>query len=298
MRRVLYFLATNLAILIVFGTVLKILGVEPYLGQQGISYESLLIFAAVIGMGGSFISLALSKWTAKRLTGAEVITSPGNEKEAWLVSTVSDLAGQSGIGMPEVAIYRAEDVNAFATGMRRDNSLVAVSSGLLQRMDREEVRAVLAHEVSHIANGDMVTLALIQGVVNTFVIFLSRVIGYTVDRVVFKKERGRGIGFWLTTIIAEIVLAILASIIVFWFSRKREYRADSGAAGIVGKRPMIEALESLKASIQRPHLPDEMAAFGISGTKKRGLAALFATHPDLDDRIRALAESSYPDIIS
>jgi heat shock protein HtpX len=295
MRRVLLFLITNLAILAVLGTVLKILGVEPYLSQQGINYESLLIFAAVFGMGGAFVSLALSKWMAKRLTGAEVLTSPGNEKEAWLVHTVSEIAGASGIGMPEVAIYRAEDMNAFATGMRRNNSLVAVSSGLLQRMDREEVRAVLAHEVSHIANGDMVTLALIQGVVNTFVIFLSRIIGYAVDRAVFKNERGRGIGFWVTTIVAEIVLAILASIIVFWFSRKREYRADSGAAGIVGKRPMIDALRSLKASLQKAHLPDEMAAFGISGTKKRGLAALFATHPDLDDRIRALAESSYPD---
>lgn len=295
MRRVLLFLITNLAILAVLGTVLKILGVEPYLSQQGINYESLLIFAAVFGMGGAFVSLALSKWMAKRLTGAEVLTSPGSEKEAWLVHTVSEIAGGSGIGMPEVAIYRAEDMNAFATGMRRNNSLVAVSSGLLQRMDREEVRAVLAHEVSHIANGDMVTLALIQGVVNTFVIFLSRIIGYAVDRAVFKTERGRGIGYWVTTIIAEIVLAILASIIVFWFSRKREYRADSGAAGIVGKRPMIDALRSLKASLQKAHLPDEMAAFGISGTKKRGLAALFATHPDLDDRIRALAESSYPD---
>jgi len=200
--------------------------------------------------------------------------------------------------MPEVALYQSDDMNAFATGMRRNSSLVAVSSGLLQRMDREEVRAVLAHEVSHIANGDMVTLALIQGVVNTFVIFFSRVIGYTVDRLVFKTDRGRGIAFWVTTIIAEIVLAILASIIVFWFSRKREYRADSGAAGTAGKRPMIDVLRSLKASLQKAHLPDEMAAFGISGTKKRGLAALFATHPDLDDRIRALAESSYPDYTS
>jgi heat shock protein HtpX len=298
MRRVLLFLITNIAILIVLGTVLKILGVEPYLSQQGINYESLLIFAAVFGMGGAFISLAISKWMAKRLTGAEVLTSPGSEKEAWLVHTVSEIARSAGIGIPEVAIYRAEDMNAFATGMRRNNSLVAVSSGLLQRMDREEVRAVLAHEVSHIANGDMVTLALIQGVVNTFVIFLSRVIGYAVDRAVFKNERGRGIGFWVTTIVAEIVLAIVASIIVFWFSRKREYRADSGAAGIVGKRPMIDALRSLEASLQKAHLPDEMAAFGISGTKKRGLAALFATHPDLDDRIRALAGSSYPDHIS
>jgi heat shock protein HtpX len=298
MRRVLLFLATNVAILIVLGTVLKILGVEPYLKQQGISYQSLLIFAAVFGMGGAFISLSLSKWTAKRFTGAEVITSPGNEREAWLVREISGLAHDSGIGMPEVALYQADDMNAFATGMRRDSSLVAVSSGLLHRMDREEIRAVLAHEVSHITNGDMITLALIQGVVNTFVIFLSRVIGYIVDRAVFKNERGRGIGFWVTTIVAEIVLAILASIIVFWFSRKREYRADSGAARLVGKRPMMDALDSLKSSLNKAHLPEEMAAFGISGRKRGGLAALFATHPDLDDRIRALEESRYPDYIS
>jgi len=298
MRRVLLFLATNVAILIVLGTVLKILGVEPYLTQQGINYESLLIFAAVFGMGGAFISLSLSKWMAKRFTGAKVITSPGNEKEAWLVREVSGLANASGIGMPEVALYKAEDMNAFATGMRRDSSLVAVSSGLLHRMDREEISAVLAHEVSHIANGDMITLALIQGVVNTFVIFLSRVIGYIVDRAVFKNERGRGIGFWVTTIVAEIVLAILASIIVFWFSRKREYRADSGAARLVGKRPMMDALGSLKSSLNEAHLPEDMATFGISGRKRGGLAALFATHPDLDDRIRTLKESQYPDYIS
>ena len=298
MRRVLLFLATNVAILIVLGTVLKILGIEPYLTKQGINYESLLIFAAVFGMGGAFISLSLSKWTAKRFTGAEVITSPGNEREAWLIREISGLAHASGIGMPEVALYQADDMNAFATGMRRNSSLVAVSSGLLHRMDRKEIRAVLAHEVSHIANGDMITLALIQGVVNTFVIFLSRVIGYVVDRAVFKNERGRGIGFWVTTIVAEIVLAILASIIVFWFSRKREYRADSGAARLVGKRPMMDALDSLKSSLHKAHLPEEMAAFGISGRKRGGIAALFATHPDLDDRIRALEESQYPDYIS
>jgi heat shock protein HtpX len=298
MKRVLYFVITNLAILVVLSAVLRLLGVEPFLQQQGLSYRSLLIFAAVFGMGGAFISLALSKWTAKRLTGAQVITSPVSGTETWLVKTVSELARASGVGMPEVAIYSSEDKNAFATGMRRNNSLVAVSSGLLNRMDKEEIRAVLAHEISHIANGDMITLALIQGVLNTFVIFLSRVIGYIVDRAVFKNERGRGIGFWITTILTQIVLAILASIIVFWFSRKREYRADSGAAGLVGKKPMIGALQSLKASIQQQHLPDAMAAFGISGSKKRGLAALFATHPDLDDRIRALTESAYPDFIS
>lgn len=295
MKRLLFFLLTNLAVLVVLSTILRLFGVEPYLTQYGLNYESLLIFAAVFGMGGSFISLALSKWMAKRMTGAKVILSPANETEAWLVRTVADLAKKSGIGMPEVAMYSADDKNAFATGMRRNNSLVAVSHGLLRGMGRDEVRAVLAHEVSHIANGDMITLGLIQGVVNTFVIFLSRVIGHTVDRVVFKNERGHGIAFWVTTILAEIILAVLASIIVFWFSRKREYRADGGAAGLVGKKPMIGALESLKASVRMEHLPDEMAAFGISGKRKGGLAALFATHPDLDDRIKAVARSRHPE---
>ena len=292
MRRIIYFLITNLAILLVLGTVLKILGIEPYLTQQGLDYKSLLIFAAIFGMGGSFISLSLSKWTAKRLTGSSVIKEPRTEKEVWLVRTVSNLAREAGIGMPEVAIYNAKDPNAFATGMRRNHSLVAVSSGLLYQMGREEVRAVLAHEVAHIANGDMVTLALIQGVINTFVIFFSRIIGNIVDRIVFKNEEGHGIAFWVTTIIAEIFLALLASIIVFWFSRRREYSADHGAAEMVGKRHMIGALKSLKASIQQPHLPDQMATFGISGKKKRGLAKLFATHPSLDDRIKTLEASS------
>ncbi len=295
MRRIFYFLVTNLAILIVLSAALRMLGIEPYLSQQGINYQSLLVFAAIFGMGGSFISLALSKWSAKRLTGAKVIESPANEAEAWLVRTVGDLAKKAGIGMPEVAVYPAEDVNAFATGMQRNKALVAVSVGLMRKMDRDQVRAVLAHEVGHVANGDMTTLALIQGVVNTFVIFLARVIGHFVDRVVFKNERGHGPAFWITTIVAELLLAVLASIIVFWFSRKREYRADSSAASMVGKKPMMSALEALKASVNRPHLPDEMAAFGISGGKKKGLAALFATHPDLDDRIMALAASRHPE---
>lgn len=295
MRRVIYFLITNIAILIVLSTAMRLLGVEPYLTAYGLNYQSLLIFAAVFGMGGAFISLALSKWTAKRLSGAQVIKEPANETERWLVRTVSELAAKSNIGMPEVAIFPSDDMNAFATGMSRNKSLVAVSAGLLRKMDKEKVKAVLAHEVAHAANGDMITLALIQGVVNTFVLFLSRVIGHTVDRVVFKNERGHGPAFWITTIIAEIVLAILASIVVFYFSRKREYRADSGAAALVGKKPMTGALEALKASIRQPHLPDKMAAFGISGTKRRGLAALFATHPDLDDRIGTLEASDYPD---
>ncbi len=295
MRRVIYFLITNIAILIILSTAMRVLGVEPYLTAYGLNYQSLLIFAAVFGMGGSFISLALSKWTAKRLTAAQVIKEPANETERWLVRTVSELATKSNIGMPEVAIYPSDDMNAFATGMSRNKALVAVSVGLLRRMDREKVKAVLAHEVAHAANGDMITLALIQGVVNTFVLFLSRVVGHTVDRVVFKNERGHGPAFWITTIIAEIVLAILASIVVFYFSRKREYRADSGAASLIGKKPMIGALEALKASIRQPHLPDKMAAFGISGAKRSGLAALFATHPNLDDRIASLESSNYPD---
>lgn len=295
MRRVFYFLFTNFAILLVLSAAMRVLGVEPFLTAYGLNYQSLLLFALVFGMGGSFISLALSKWTAKRISGAQVINEPSNETERWLVMTVSELASTSNIGMPEVAIFPSDDMNAFATGMRKNNSLVAVSSGLLRKMNRERVKAVLAHEVAHVANGDMITLALIQGVVNTFVLFLSRVIGHTVDRVVFKNERGHGPGFWMTTIIAEMVLAILASIIVFYFSRKREYRADSGASALVGKKPMIGALEALKASVRQPHLPDKLAAFGITGAKRRGLSALFATHPDLDDRINALKMSVYPD---
>ena len=295
MRRIIYFLFTNFAILMVLSTAMRVLGVEPYLTAYGLNYRSLLIFALVFGMGGSFISLALSKWTAKRMSGAEVIQEPANDTERWLVRTVSELAAKENIGMPEVAIFPSEDMNAFATGMSRNKALVAVSAGLLRKMDREQVKAVLAHEVAHAANGDMITLALIQGVVNTFVLFLSRVIGQTIDRVVFKNERGHGPAFWITTIIAEIVLAILASIIVFYFSRKREYRADTGAAALVGKKPMIGALEALKASVRQPHLPDKLAAFGISGTKRTGLKALFSTHPDLEDRVAALEMSVYPD---
>lgn len=293
MRRISYFLITNLAILIVLSVVVRLLGIEPYLTPYGLNYQSLLIFAAIFGMGGAFISLAISKWTAKRLTGAKVIKSPTNEAERWLIRTVSDLASGTKIGMPEVAVYPSNDINAFATGMRRDKALVAVSHGLLRSMDKGEVRAVLAHEVAHVANGDMITLTLIQGVINTFVLFLSRVIGYTVDRVIFRNQEGHGIGFWVATIVAQVVLGILASIVVLWFSRMREYRADSSAAKLVGKKPMIGALETLKASVRQPHLPDKMAVFGISGSKKRGIAALFATHPDLDDRIAALERSPY-----
>jgi heat shock protein HtpX len=230
----------------------------------------------------------MSKWTAKRFTGARVIEQAANSHEQWLLSTVQRQAQAAGIGMPEVAIYDSVDVNAFATGMSRNNALVAVSSGLLNAMSQDEAEAVLAHEVSHVANGDMVTLALIQGVVNTFVIFLSRVIGHLVDRVVFKTERGHGPAFWITAIVAELVLGILASIIVMWFSRQREYRADAGGANLAGRQKMIAALERLKQGVNQPHLPDQLAAFGISGGVGGGLRRLFMSHPPLDERIAAL----------
>ena len=294
MKRIFLYLATNLAIVLVLGITLRLLGFERILDEQGVGLDinSLLMFAAVFGFGGSFISLAISKWMAKRATGARVIETPANAIEQWLVSTVRRQAEAAGIGMPEVAIYNAPDVNAFATGMSRNNALVAVSSGLLQAMNKDEAEAVLAHEVSHVANGDMVTLALIQGVVNTFVIFLSRVIGHVVDRVVFKVERGHGPAFWITAIIAEILLGILASIIVMWFSRRREFQADAGGARLAGAGKMIAALERLKRSSGQPHLPDQLAAFGISGGLGSGIKRLFMTHPPLDERIAALRRAA------
>ena len=290
MKRVFLFLATNVAIVLVLGISLRVLGFERILDEQGVGLDvnSLLVFSAMFGFGGSLISLMISKWTAKRFTGAQVIETPRNATEQWLVETVQRQANAAGIGMPEVAMYQSPDANAFATGMSRNNALVAVSSGLLQVMDKGEVEAVLAHEVSHVANGDMVTLALIQGVVNTFVIFLSRVIGHTVDRVVFKNERGHGPAFWITAIIAEIVLGILASIIVMWFSRQREFRADAGSASIEGREKMIAALEKLKKTSEQPHLPDQLAAFGISGGIGHGMKRLLMSHPPLDERIAAL----------
>lgn len=289
MKRILLFLATNLAIIIVLSITLRLLGVERILDESGagLNFNNLLVFAAVFGMGGAFISLAMSKWTAKRMTGARVIDDPRTPTEIWLVETVRRQARAAGIGMPEVAIYDSPEVNAFATGMSKNNALVAVSTGLLNSMTREEAEAVLGHEVSHIANGDMVTLALIQGVVNTFVIFLARVIGHLVDRVVFKTERDHGPAFWITTVIAELVLGILASLIVFWFSRQREFRADRGGARLAGRDKMIAALERLKRVHSEP-LPDQMAAFGIAGGMGQGLKRLFMTHPPLDERIEAL----------
>jgi len=290
MKRILLFIVTNLAVVLVLSVTLRLLGVERILDEQGtnLNLNSLLVFAAVFGMGGAFISLAISKWTAKRMTGAEVIERPSNEVEEWLVRTVHEQARQAGIGPPEVAIFDSPDPNAFATGMNRNSALVAVSTGLLQRMSRREVEAVLGHEVSHVANGDMVTLALVQGVVNTFVIFLSRVIGHFVDRVVFKTEHDHGPAFWVTSIIAQLVLGILASIVVMWFSRQREFRADRGGAALTTSAQMIAALERLKASVDQPHLPDQMAAFGISGGGGGGLRRLFMSHPPLEERIAAL----------
>lgn len=287
MKRIFLFLATNLAVVLVLSVTMRLLGVEPYLNAQGLNLNALLIFAAVMGFGGAFISLALSKWTAKMSVGARVISEPQNSEEYWLLQTVARQAQAAGIKMPEVAVYDAPEVNAFATGMSRNASLVAVSTGLLRSMSRAEAEAVLGHEVSHAANGDMVTMALIQGVVNTFVMFLSRVIGHTVDKVVFKTERGQGPAFFVTMIVAEVVLGILASIIVMWFSRQREFRADRGGADLAGRQNMIDALKRL-GSLHPAPLPDKMAAFGIAGGVGAGLKRLFMTHPPIEERIAAL----------
>lgn len=292
MKRIFLFLATNLAIILVLSITARLLGVDRFMTANGLNLGMLLGFAAVIGFGGAFISLAISKWMAKRTTGAQVIEQPRNATEQWLLETVQRQAQQAGIGMPEVAIYNAPDPNAFATGMSRDNALVAVSTGLLQNMSADEVEAVLAHEVSHVANGDMVTLTLIQGVVNTFVIFLARVIGYAVDSFLRREgdNSGPGIGYWVATIVAELVLGILASIIVMWFSRQREFRADAGGAGLAGKDKMVAALQRLQAAHTPSQLPNEMAAFGINSGSS--LSKLFMSHPPLDERIRVLQQGA------
>jgi len=290
-KRVGLFLITNLAIILVLSFTARILGVDRFLTQNGLNLGALLIFSLLFGFGGSFISLALSKWMAKRWTGAQVIENPSTPTERWLVDTVRRQAQLAGIGMPEVATYEAPEINAFATGMNRNNALVAVSTGLLRSMTPDEAEAVLGHEVTHVANGDMVTLALIQGVVNTFVIFLARVIGYVVDRVILKNNR-LGIGYWVTPIAAELVLGILASIIVLWFSRRREFRADAGGAQLAGRDKMIGALERLKAMYAPSTLPQQVEAFGISGKEGNSLARLFMSHPPLDERIATLRESA------
>ncbi|MDP2795288.1 MAG: protease HtpX [Sulfurisoma sp.] len=286
MKRIFLFLVTNIAVMVTLSVVASLLGVNRFLTANGLDLGALLMFAAVFGFGGAFISLAISKWSAKMAVGAQVIEVPRNSAEYWLVDTVKRQAQAAGIGMPEVAIYDSPEVNAFATGMSRNSALVAVSTGLLERMTREEAEAVLGHEVSHVANGDMVTLTLIQGVLNTFVIFLSRAIGYFVDRVVLKNDRGPGLGYMLTHIVLEILFGILASVVVMWFSRQREFRADAGGARLAGRGSMIAALQRLQALQVESQLPEKVAAFGISG--KRGWSALFTTHPPLEERIEAL----------
>jgi len=288
-KRIVLFVATNLAVLLVLSVVLRLLGVDRILDESGtgLNYEALLIFSLVLGFGGSFVSLAISKWMAKRSTGARVISQPSNPTESWLLSTVQRQAQAAGIDTPEVAIYDSPDMNAFATGARRNNALVAVSSGLLSGMQRDEVEAVLAHEVSHVANGDMVTLTLVQGVLNTFVIFLSRVIGHVIDRVVLKNERGYGIGYFGAVIAAQLLLGILASVIVMWVSRQREFRADAGSATLNGREPMIRALARLDRGAPA-QLPESLEAFGISGRRATGLKRLFMSHPPIAERIEAL----------
>lgn len=292
MKRIFLFLLTNLAVMLVLSIIISVFGIGNVLDEAGVGLDlgALLVLSAVVGMTGSLVSLAMSKFMAKQMTNAQVINQPRSEMEQWLVRTVERQAQQAGIGMPEVAIYESPDLNAFATGMFRNDALVAVSTGLLQGMTRDEVEAVLAHEVSHVANGDMITLALIQGVVNTFVFFLSRVLGHFIDRVVFKTESGHGPAYWVTAIIAQIVLGILASAIVMWFSRIREYRADAGGAALASRQKMIAALERLQASIKQPHLPEQLEAFGISGGMGHGFKRLFMSHPPLDERIQALKE--------
>jgi len=290
MLRIALFLLTNLAIVLVASITLSLLGFEGYLASNGVdlNLSSLLVFCFVFGMAGSVVSLLLSKTMAKMGTGTQIIESPRNADEQWLVATVAELAKDAGIGMPEVGIFQSQTSNAFATGWDRNNALVAVSTGLLSRFSRDQARAVMAHEIGHVANGDMITLALIQGVVNTFVMFFSRVIGHTIDRAVFKTERGHGPAFYITTFVAEIILGILASIIVFWFSRQREFRADQAGAQLAGAPAMIGALERLRAEQGTPsELPDSMVAFGIR-TGGNTMMRLFMTHPPLEERIAAL----------
>jgi len=282
--RIVLFLATNMAIIVLLGIVMSLLGVDSR------STSGLLVMAAIFGMGGSFISLAMSKWIAKKSTGAQVIVNPRNQTEQWLYNTVRRMAEQAGIGMPEVAIYESPDLNAFATGMKKNDALVAVSTGLLQNMSKDEVEAVLAHEISHVACGDMVTMALIQGVLNTFVILLSRLAANVINNFFSSDEEGGGLGFFgymAVTIVLEIVFGLFASIIVMWFSRKREYTADRGAAYLTSKDKMVSALRRLQVHHEPSHLPDQVAAFGIR-PKAGVMADLFRSHPPLEDRIKAL----------
>ena len=286
--RVGLFLATNFAILMVLGVSMQLLGIDAYLADGGLNLSGLLFMSAVIGFAGSFISLAMSKSMAKRSMGVQVIEQPRSAEERWLVETVRRQAQQAGIGMPEVGVFDSPQPNAFATGMNRNAALVAVSTGLLHHMRPDEVEAVLGHEVSHVANGDMVTMGLLQGVLNTFVIFFSRIIGMLIDRVVFKIERGYGPGYWIGSIFAQVILGILASIIAAWFSRRREYRADAGGAALASREKMIAALQRLQMGRETEDLPGQLAAFGIAGGIGQGLAKLMASHPPLEVRIAAL----------
>jgi len=287
MKRIMLFILTNIAIMVVLSITLRLLGVDSILKENGsdLNIQALVILSGVIGFGGSFISLLISKWMAKRMTGAVVITNPGTNVERWLISTVEKQAEIVGIKMPEVAIFPSPAMNAFATGASKNNALMAVSQGLLDNMTRGEIEAVVGHEMSHIANGDMVTLALIQGVVNTFVVFLSRVVGHVVDRVILKNDRGHGIGYFVTVMVAQVVLSVLASTIVMYFSRKREFIADTGGADLAGHQNMIGALKRL-GQVEPEALPEQMAAFGIND--KGGVMALFSSHPPIEARIEAL----------
>jgi heat shock protein HtpX len=295
MKRIFLFLITNIAVMVVLSVVMSVLGLNQALAANGLNPGALLVFSAVVGFTGAIISLLMSKTIAKYSTGAHVIGTPANQDEQWLVSTVKKLADKAGIGMPEVAVYEG-DANAFATGAFRNSALVAVSTGLLNSMSREEIEAVLGHEVAHVANGDMVTLTLIQGVVNTFVVFLSRVVAFFVDRIIFRTERGTGPGYFITMIVAQIAFGVLASMIVAWFSRRREFRADAGSAQYLGTpQPMMHALARL-GGLPPGELPKALNGFGI--TDRAGFAALFATHPPLEDRIRALQAQARPPAMS
>ena len=290
MKRVFLFAVTNVAVLAVIYVVLNVFGVDQVLARNGSSLNlgGLLVFSAVVGFSGSLISLALSKWMAKMSTGARVIETPRNSTESWLVNTVYRHADAANIRRPQVAIYDSPDVNAFATGPTRNNALVAVSTGLLQRLGQREVEAVLGHEITHVANGDMVTLTLLQGVLNTFVVFLSRIVGFVVDRVLLRNERGGGAGFFIASLVAQILLGIFASMIVMWYSRQREYRADAGGAKLAGRQSMISALQGLQRVHQPAELPEALQAFGIAGGPAGGLRRLFMSHPPLEERIAAL----------
>lgn len=290
--RVFLFLITNFSIILVLSIAAQILGLDDWLAQNGLpgQLNGLLIMSLIFGFGGSFISLAISKWMAKRSMGVKVIEQPSNSSEQWLVETVRRQAEQAGIGMPEVGLFNSPQPNAFATGMRRNDALVAVSTGLMHTMNQDEVEAVLGHEVSHVANGDMITMGLLQGVLNTFVIFISRVIGLIVDKAVFKVQRGIGPGYFIVSIIAQVILGILASIITSWFSRHREFRADAGGAQLAGREKMISALQRLQAQQKTEDLPGQLAAFGISGGVKSGLQKLLMSHPPLNVRIDALKQ--------